>query len=148
MEAGHGQGFSIFSAQNGAAEDTTDVNQVTFEPLPDILAKTVTATALRPRISSIEKEQQRITAKHISNHDLFCRFFLIQLFVWAFKVYYMYYVSCTYSILNICIFKLKYLEFVYQHEVLLHIIQYIENILMVQKKIIIYYQLYDINIHE
>lgn len=146
MEAGHGQGFSIFSAQNGAAEDTTDVNQVTFEPLPDILAKTVTATALRPRISSIEKEQQRITAKHISNHDLFCRFFLIQLFVWAFKVYY--YVSCTYSILNMCIFKLKYLEFVYQLEVLLHIIQYIENILMVQKKIIIYYQLYDINIHE
>lgn len=47
-----------------------------------------------------------------------------------------------------CIFKLKYLEFVYQHEVLLHIIQYIENILMIQKKIIIYYQLYDINIHE
>lgn len=87
VEAGHGQGFSIFSAQNGAAEDTTDVNQVTFEPLPDILAKTVTATALRPRISSIEKEQQRITAKHISNHDLFCRFFLIQLFLWAFKVY-------------------------------------------------------------
>lgn len=40
------------------------------------------------------------------------------------------------------------LKFVYQHEVLLHIIQYIENILMVQKKIIIYYQLYDINIHE
>lgn len=146
MEAGHGQGFSIFSAQNGAAEDPTDVNQVTFEPLPDILAKTVTATALRPRISSIEKEQQRITAKHISNHDLFCRFFLIQLFLGAFKVYH--YVSCTYSILNMSIFKLKYLEFVYQHEVLLHIIQYIENILMVQKKIIIYYQLYDINIHE
>lgn len=78
VEAGHGQGFSIFSAQNAAA-DTSDVNQVTFEPLPDILAKTVTATALRPRISSIEREQQRITAKHISNYDLFCILFLIKL---------------------------------------------------------------------
>lgn len=111
MEAGHGQGFSIFSAQNGAAEDTTDVNQVTFEPLPDILAKTVTATALRPRISSIEREQQRITAKHISNPDLFCRFFLIQLFVWAYKCTSMYHAHILYfkyvyiqtQILKICL---------------------------------------------
>lgn len=65
VEAGHAQGFSIFSTQNTVA-DSSDANQVTFEPLPDILAKTVSATALRPRISSLEKEQQRIAAKHIS----------------------------------------------------------------------------------
>ncbi|XP_062567208.1 serine/threonine-protein kinase LMTK2-like isoform X2 [Saccostrea cucullata] len=72
VEAGHGQGLSIFSTQNAAAE-TSEVSQVTFEPLPDILAKTVSATALRPRISSIEKEQQRITAKHITVYRPFPR---------------------------------------------------------------------------
>nr|XP_022315834.1 serine/threonine-protein kinase LMTK2-like isoform X3 [Crassostrea virginica] len=72
VEAGHGQGFSIFSAHNTAA-DTSDVNPVTFEPLPDILAKTVSATALRPRISSVEREQQRITAKHITVYRPFPR---------------------------------------------------------------------------
>lgn len=97
MEAGHGQGFSIFSAQNAAAEDTTDVNQVTFEPLPDILAKTVTATALRPRISSIEREQQRITAKHISNHDLFCSFSRFNFFfLWEYKCAFMYHACILY----------------------------------------------------
>ncbi|XP_061182070.1 serine/threonine-protein kinase LMTK2-like isoform X2 [Saccostrea echinata] len=72
VEAGHGQGLSIFSTQNAVAE-TSEVSQVTFEPLPDILAKTVSATALRPRISSIEKEQQRISAKHITVYRPFPR---------------------------------------------------------------------------
>lgn len=127
VEAGHGQGFSIFSAQNAAAEDTTDVNQVTFEPLPDILAKTVTATALRPRISSIEKEQQRITAKHISNHDLFCGFSRFNFFFYGnisvplciMHVFYIKYIYIQTQIFKICL---------YHHVVLLHIIQYIENI--------------------
>ncbi|XP_048757628.2 uncharacterized protein LOC125667960 isoform X2 [Ostrea edulis] len=72
VEAGHAQGFSIFSTQNAVA-DSSDANQVTFEPLPDILAKTVSATALRPRISSLEKEQQRIAAKHITVYRPFPR---------------------------------------------------------------------------
>ncbi|KAK3091020.1 hypothetical protein FSP39_016540 [Pinctada imbricata] len=76
VETGQGQGFSIYTSQNLIASQQ-DAAQVTFEPLPDILAKTVTATALRPRISCIDREKQRNSAKHITVYRPFPRSQLI-----------------------------------------------------------------------
>ncbi|KAL5018935.1 hypothetical protein ScPMuIL_004657 [Solemya velum] len=69
-DAEYGRGYSMFD-DDGA--ETSSSSQVTFEPLPDILAKTVTATALRPRISSLEKDKQEHASKLVRIHQPFAR---------------------------------------------------------------------------
>lgn len=61
-DAEHGNAYSMFD--DGA--ETSSSSQVTFEPLPDILAKTISATALRPRVSSLEKDKQEHASKLVS----------------------------------------------------------------------------------
>ncbi|VDI36974.1 Hypothetical predicted protein [Mytilus galloprovincialis] len=62
-----GFGNTVFS------QDTSDISQVTFETIPDILAKTVTATALRPRISCTNTEIQKQSAKRVASFKAFPR---------------------------------------------------------------------------
>ncbi|XP_052068864.1 serine/threonine-protein kinase LMTK2-like isoform X1 [Mytilus californianus] len=63
-----GFGNTVFSQG-----DTSDISQVTFETIPDILAKTVTATALRPRISCTNTEIQKQSAKRVASFKAFPR---------------------------------------------------------------------------
>jgi len=59
-----GRNVSMYSS-NENSQDTSNVN---FEPLPDILAKTVSSRALRPRISSANSEKQAAAAKLVSEY--------------------------------------------------------------------------------
>ncbi|XP_060067188.1 insulin-like receptor isoform X2 [Ylistrum balloti] len=68
-EAGHDYSMS----PTNESVDSSIVSNVTFEPLPDILAKTVTATALRPRITSVDKEWQKEAARQITTFKPFQR---------------------------------------------------------------------------
>lgn len=61
LESGS-RNVSMYSS-NDSSHDTSNV---TFEPLPDILAKTLTTRALRPRISSADAEKQSAAAKLVS----------------------------------------------------------------------------------
>ena len=67
VESGHG--VSMYPTN----ESTADVSSVTFEPLPDILAKTVGSRALRPRITCSDEQRQTTAAKLVS-----------KLFVWKY----------------------------------------------------------------
>lgn len=58
-----GFGNTIFSPS-----DTSDVSQVVFETIPDIIAKSVTATALRPRISCTDPDIQKQCAKRVGKY--------------------------------------------------------------------------------
>ncbi|XP_033735002.1 serine/threonine-protein kinase LMTK2-like isoform X2 [Pecten maximus] len=68
-EAGHDYSMS----PTNESGDSSIVSNVTFEPLPDILAKTVAATALRPRITSVDKEWQKEAARQITTYKPFQR---------------------------------------------------------------------------
>lgn len=69
VESGHG--VSMYPT----SESSTDmsVSSVTFEPLPDILAKTVGSRALRPRITCIDKQRQAAAAKLVTVYQPFLR---------------------------------------------------------------------------
>ena len=58
-----GYGNTVYSPT-----DTSEISQVTFETIPDILAKTVTATALRPRISCTDVGIQKQSAKRVGKY--------------------------------------------------------------------------------
>lgn len=68
-EAGHDYSMS----PTNESGDSSIVSNVTFEPLPDILAKTVAATALRPRITSVDKDWQKEAARQITTYKPFQR---------------------------------------------------------------------------
>ncbi|XP_045213080.2 uncharacterized protein LOC123563954 isoform X2 [Mercenaria mercenaria] len=55
---------------NQSVHDSSDV---TFEPLPDILAKTLSSRALRPRITCSDKEKQLAAAKLVTIYKSFPR---------------------------------------------------------------------------
>jgi len=65
-----GRNVSMYST-NDSTHDATDI---TFEPLPDILAKTVSTRALRPRITNLHADKQAVAAKAVSKY----------LFIWAY----------------------------------------------------------------
>ena len=67
-----GYGNTVYSPT-----DTSEISQVTFETIPDILAKTVTATALRPRISCTDVGIQKQSAKRVASYKAFPRSHLI-----------------------------------------------------------------------
>ncbi|XP_060560239.1 insulin-like receptor isoform X2 [Ruditapes philippinarum] len=54
-------------------ESVHDSSNVTFEPLPDILAKTLSSRALRPRITCTDKEKQSAAAKLVTIYKTFPR---------------------------------------------------------------------------
>ncbi|XP_021358764.1 tyrosine-protein kinase abl-1-like isoform X2 [Mizuhopecten yessoensis] len=68
-EAGHDYSMS----PTNESVNSSIVSNVTFEPLPDILAKTVAATALRPRITSVDKEWQKEAARQLTVYKPFQR---------------------------------------------------------------------------
>ena len=67
MESGNG--VSMYPTNESVAD--MSVSSVTFEPLPDILAKTVGSRALRPRITCIDKQKQATAAKLVSKYCVY-----------------------------------------------------------------------------
>ena len=65
-DAETGRGVSMYSTSETSLDAST--NNITFEPLPDILAKTVGSRALRPRITCIDKDKQEAAAKLVSKY--------------------------------------------------------------------------------
>ncbi|KAL3877897.1 hypothetical protein ACJMK2_035540 [Sinanodonta woodiana] len=62
------RGVSVYPSIENAAGDG-----IVFEPLPDILAKTVGTRALRPRITSADKEKQSNASKLVTVYQPFPR---------------------------------------------------------------------------
>ncbi|KAJ8318687.1 hypothetical protein KUTeg_003778 [Tegillarca granosa] len=61
LDAEIGGNYSLYTSHDGSG----DSSRITFEPLPDILAKTVAATALKPRITCLDNERQKLAAKSV-----------------------------------------------------------------------------------
>ncbi|WAQ97469.1 LMTK1-like protein, partial [Mya arenaria] len=64
-----GRNVSMYSSH----DNPNDVSDITFEPLPDILAKTVSKRALRPRITCTNPEKQTVAANAVTVYKPFPR---------------------------------------------------------------------------